>query len=81
MIEAPGKGTCRHPAVAVNKNGEILLAWSEGTAWKKGGTLAWQVYDASGKPSGHTGRVVDGIPVWGNAAVVAQPDGRFLIIH
>lgn len=80
-IEAPGKGTCRHPAVAVNKNGEILLAWSEGTAWKKGGTLAWQKYDAAGKPVGETGRVAGGIPVWGNAAVAAQPDGRFVIIH
>ncbi|MEJ7637735.1 MAG: hypothetical protein WKF75_07025, partial [Singulisphaera sp.] len=29
---------------------ETILVWAEGTGWKKGGDLAWQVFDRSGRP-------------------------------
>src|SRR6185436_8072066 len=35
----------KHPAVAGNGQGQTLLAWTEGTAWAKGGAVAWQLYD------------------------------------
>ena len=45
---APGKGENRkYPVLATNAHGETLLAWTEGTAWKKGGSLSWMVYDQS----------------------------------
>ncbi|HET6575773.1 MAG TPA: hypothetical protein VFG68_19385 [Fimbriiglobus sp.] len=78
---APGRGRGRkHPALAVNARGETILVWSEGTGWQKGGALAWQVYDAAGKPTGETGRVEGGIPAWGLPTVAATGDG-FTIIH
>jgi hypothetical protein len=67
--------------VATNKKGEVILVWTEGTGWQKGGRLAWQVYDPSGRPTEEHGLVAGAIPVWGLATVVAQPDDRFLIIH
>jgi hypothetical protein len=79
---APGEGRGRkHPAVALNARGEMILVWTEGTGWQKGGALAWQVYDKSGKPSGEKGRLDRGIPVWSLPAVVAGPDGSFQVIH
>jgi hypothetical protein len=79
---APGPGKARkHPALAVNGRGEMLLAWAEGTGWQRGGALAWQVFDAAGRPTGERGRIEGGIPVWGLPAAVAGPDGRFLLIH
>jgi hypothetical protein len=75
---APGKG--RHPALAVNKAGETLVVWSEGTGWQRGGAVAWQVFGADGRPSGEPQRR-DGVPVWGLAAVVAEPDGAFTVIY
>src|SRR5712692_1501826 len=79
---APGPGRARkHPALAVNGQGEMILVWTEGTGWQKGGALAWQVFDKTGKPTEEKGCIDDGIPVWGLPAVVAKPDGSFLIIH
>ena len=75
-----GRGDRKHPAVAGNARGETILVWTEGTGWQKGGALAWQVFDRSGRPSGPSGRIKDGVPVWGLATVVAGPDGGFTII-
>jgi hypothetical protein len=81
-VAAAGTGKDRkHPALAVNKNGELLFVWTEGTGWKRGGNLAWYVYDRKGETTGVGGRVAGGIPVWGLPTCVARPDGSFLIIH
>lgn len=78
---APGASKQRkHPALAFNARGEMLLAWAEGTGWQRGGALAWQVFDKSGKPTGERGRVAGGIPVWGLPAVAAT-EGGFTIVH
>ena len=78
---APGGGRGRkHPALAINARGELLLAWTEGTGWQKGGALAWQDFDKNGKPAGAAGRVEGGVPVWGLPTAVAT-DGGFTIIH
>jgi hypothetical protein len=78
---ASGVAKQRHPALAANAKGEVLLAWTEGTGWQKGGDLVWQLYDAQGWPTDQRGRIKGGIPVWGLPAVVARGDGSFLVIH
>ena len=48
-LSAPGPARNRkHPALASNKAGDVLLVWAEGTGWNKGGSIAWQLYDAGG---------------------------------
>ncbi len=80
-IPMPGAGgTRKHPALAVNSRGEILVAWTEGTAWEKGGTVAWQRFSADGSPVGERGQA-DDLPVWGLPAAVARPDGSFVILY
>lgn len=82
LTAAPGAGGDRqHPAVAGNARGETLLAWTEGTGWQKGGSLAWQLFERSGKPTEEKGRIAGAIPVWGLATAVARPDGGFTIIY
>lgn len=80
-VAPPGGGDRKHPAVAVNAQGETLLAWAEGTGWQRGGALAWRVFDPSGRATRESGRVEKGVPVWGLPAVVTRPDGGFTIIH
>lgn len=81
-VAAPGTSKGRkHPALALNSKGEMILVWTEGTGWQRGGALAWQVYDRSGQPTAEQGRLADGIPVWGLPSVIAEPDGRFTILR
>jgi hypothetical protein len=78
---APGDDrTRKHPALAVNASGDVLLAWTEGTAWNKGGSTAWQVFDTDGQPRGAAGRA-DGVPVWGLVAAYPRPDGGFAVVY
>ncbi len=80
-IAAPGEGKGRkHPRVAVNEQGEVLLVWTEGTGWQKGGSFAYQIYDRAGQPAAETGRL-PGIPAWSFAAAAARPDGSFSILY
>ena len=71
----------RHPSIAANADGSMLVAWSENTGWKKGGDLAWRIYDAKAKPTDRQGQRPQGVPKWSFAAAVAHPDGSFEILH
>lgn len=80
-VAAPGTGKGRkHPAVAVNAKGETILVWTEGVGWNRGGSVAWQVYDAKGTPTAERGHAA-GVPVWSLVSVFARPDGRFVIVY
>jgi hypothetical protein len=80
-IAAPGQGSNRkHPAVAMDDSGEVLLAWTEGTGWKKGGTSDWCVYkDGSAQSSANRRQAPAPVPAWGLVTAVASKD-RFFVI-
>jgi hypothetical protein len=71
---------CKHPVVVANSSGEVLLVWTEGTGWAKGGAVAWQLYGTDGKPTSESGRV-EGVPIWSLAAAYAEPTGHFAIVY
>lgn len=78
---APGQSNDRkHPAVAANSRGQVLLAWTEGTGWKQGGSLAWQLFSKSGQPLGQIGHA-PGVPAWGLPSIYTNPDGTFTIFY
>jgi hypothetical protein len=80
-IAAPGEGTQRkHPGVVGNRDGKILLAWTDGMAWQKSGALSWQLFDAAGRVQGETMHA-SGVPVWSLVAPFVRPDGRFTIVY
>ena len=81
VTAAPGDGrTRKHPALAVGNGGDVLLAWTDGTAWNKGGTAAWQVFGADARPIGDAGRAAD-VPVWGLVAAYPRPAGGFTVVY
>lgn len=81
-IEAPGAtGGRKHPVAAANARGEVLLAWTDGMGWAKGGRVAWQRFDKRGRPVSGASGSADGVPTWSLVAVVARPDGGFTLIY
>jgi hypothetical protein len=75
-----GTAIRKHPSIAVNKAGERLIAWTEGTAWARGGTLAWEVQDRNGV---RLARAVNAgpVPAWSLVSAIASPDGSFVVVH
>src|SRR5206468_1157236 len=79
-VSAPGEGKGRkHPRIAMVPDGETLMVWTEGTGWSRGGSLAWQLYGASGKPIGEEGKA-GGIPAWSFGAVITKTGG-FVVLY
>lgn len=79
-VSAPGQGKDRkHPRIAIAPDGNMLMAWTEGTGWQRGGSLAWQLFAPDGKPLGEVHNQ-PGVPTWSFAAVAAVPDG-FVILY
>jgi hypothetical protein len=79
-IAAPGEGkTRRHPRLAIAPNGTVLMIWAEGAGWQRGGSLAWQLFDPSGKPAGET-HIGPSLPDWSFGAVNPTPSG-FVIFY
>jgi hypothetical protein len=79
-LSAPGEGKGhKHPRLAGSLDGTTLMVWTEGTGWARGGSLAWQLYDAAGQPAGQKGTAA-GVPTWSFGAVVARPGG-FVVLY
>ncbi len=70
----------KHPRIAVSSKREVLVVWAEGTGWSRGGSAAWQVFDAKGQRTGVNGRA-PGVPVWSFPAAVPGRDGRFVVFY
>jgi hypothetical protein len=76
----PGTAKRKHPVAVSNARGEILVAWTEGTGWARGGTAHWQVFGKNGAPELEQGRG-ENLPAWDLVAAFAKPDGSFVVIY
>jgi hypothetical protein len=70
----------KHPRVAVNSDGLVMLTWAEGTGWSRGGSLGWQAFAPDGRALAAKG-TLDGLPAWSFPAVVARRDGGFTLVY
>lgn len=80
-LPGTANGGRKHPSVAVNAAGQTMVAWAEDTGWQKGGSVAWQVFDAGAKPVAEGGGRAQGLAAWSLPAAVLRPDGTFVIIY
>ncbi len=79
-VAMDGPAGRKHPSIATSASGVTLVAWTEGTGWARGGTLAWEALDARGARLASQAGAAP-VPVWGLVAAVARPDGSFLILR
>ena len=77
----PGKARFRrkNPVVAADARGRTLLAWGDGPGFSFGGSLHWQIFDATGRPVGEPGGGA-GTIIGGSTSTAVVRDGRFLVI-
>ncbi len=73
--------TRKHPVLSTNSKGQVILVWTEGTGWQKGGSVAWQVFDESGRPIAGGAGQSDGVPVWGLVAVFPGLNDAFTVVY
>jgi hypothetical protein len=81
VVEAPvERSPAKHPRIAVNPKGQALLVWTEGTGYARGGSFAWELFDADGRPTRVAGHA-PGIPALSFAAAVSRRDGGFVVFY
>lgn len=78
-LKPGGETKQKHPTVAMNNRGEVLLTWVEDAGWGTEGTLVCQIFDKNGKPVGETIRRPK-LPAWSFGAPVPEKDG-FVVYH
>jgi hypothetical protein len=72
---------CKHPSIACNAAGEVLVAWIEVAGWGEAGTLSWRLCDAKGAELESGRGEEDGVPAWSLVQAVALADGRFAVLE
>ena len=81
-VSPPGKADARrkNPAVAVNRRGETLLAWGDGSGFRSGGALHWRLFNADGRPTAEHNNGTDTLPEGSMPTALVRADGTFLVI-
>lgn len=75
-----GPSQRKHPVLAAARDGSLLIAWTEGTGWNKGGTLAWQIVDQDLTLNSSSTLVTAGrVPVWSFCSVAALGESFVLV--
>ena len=73
-VAAPGEADHRkHPRLAVDAAGRMLLTWTKVPGWAKPGEMGWALFDRNGKLADSGGG--EAVRVWSFAAPVAGADG------
>jgi hypothetical protein len=81
-LAAPGEARNRkYPALAVNARGEVLLAWTEGMGWNRGGELRWQIFGPDSRAIEGASGSAPGVPAWSLVAAAAIADGSFVLVY
>ncbi|MEM7200881.1 MAG: exo-alpha-sialidase [Planctomycetota bacterium] len=74
-----GKGLQKHPVLAQNDAGQLLVAWTEGKGRRR--TLHWQLRGADGSALGEPQSAEKTRPTFRTAVPLARPDGAFAMLY
>ena len=76
---APGEASHRkHPRLAVDAAGRMLLTWTAVPGWAKPGELGWALFGRNGELADSGGG--EAVPVWSFAAPVADAGGFTILV-
>lgn len=70
----------KHPAIAVNERGQVLVAWLRGASFQSGGNLYYQVFDRDGR-SARLPQLVGPSPKFNLVAAFVNSSGEFEVLY
>lgn len=71
-----------HPVlVPIHGTNALLVAWTEGTGWQRGGELAWRTVGLDSSSQDSPVRRLPGVPVWGSVAAWQESDGSVTVLY
>lgn len=70
----------KHPSIAINGKGSILVSWLQGSGWNRGGSVFWQEFDGELRPTGKAANAGT-VPAWGRVTAYAEPNGDFVVLR
>lgn len=80
-LSEPGR-KANHPVVVpLQGSDSLLVAWTEGTAWQRGGDLAWRTVGSGASPEDSPIQRLPGVPVWGSLAAWRESDGSVTVLY
>ncbi|MCB1231219.1 MAG: exo-alpha-sialidase [Verrucomicrobiae bacterium] len=75
----PHKGQ-KHPSLAIDEAGNLLLVWMVPGGWGAPGRVEWRVFLPDGTPTDTTG-LQEGVPPWSMATATFQPGSGFSVFY
>jgi hypothetical protein len=70
----------KYPALAFDRAGALLVSWTEGMKWKRGGSVHWQLFDRAGRRVDVAGSR-EGVPAWSLVATYPERNGNFVVLY
>lgn len=74
------KQLCKYPSIAVNEQGQIVVAWVEEMRWNTAGKAKWERVDST-LPGERDRGEASYVAPWSLVCVVARRDGGFNMYH
>lgn len=72
----------KHPVFAASSDEKVLIAWTEGTGWGKGGGVAWQEFSSLIRPVSMIDRLPEAVSVWSFVASYYDRDTKtFYVVY
>jgi hypothetical protein len=79
-VSVSGHGQ-KHPTIAANRDGWILVSWTQGTGWNNGGSVKWALFDPKGLQVPASNGGADDLPPWDAPIDFLRTDGSFVLLY
>lgn len=70
----------KHPSIATNAKGTVLVAWAEGAGWGKGGQLKWKLFGTDGTELSSIREDFD-LPTWSFPISISAGGNDFIVLY
>jgi hypothetical protein len=77
QVNAKSLAPQKYPSLAAGDS-QLLVTWTEGAGWNKGGVVKWKLFDKKLQPISHGN--LGQSPAWNYSTALAFPNGQYAVI-